>query len=70
MFAGKPPTFEEGGLAGVRLKFYRRRLSRPNHPELPDHTWQVIEGCLKKTPSQRKTIAEVVISLKAELGLY
>lgn len=68
MFAEEAPVFEEGKLAGVHTKFYGRLLSRPEHPELSKRVWKVVKGCLKKVPSRRKTIAEVVVALDAELG--
>jgi len=66
MFAGNAPVFEEGKFAGIYTVFYLP--SRPEHPELSDRVWRVLKGCLKKVPSQRKTIGEVVAALDAELG--
>lgn len=57
MFVGEAPVFEEGKLVS----------SRPEHLELSDSMWEVIEGCLKKVPSQRKAIGEVVVALETEL---
>ena len=57
MFVGEAPVFEEGELVP----------SRPEHLELSDRMWEMIEGCLKKVPSQRKTIGEVVVALETEL---
>jgi len=45
-----------------------RRPARPNHPELSDRVWRVIEGSWKVNPAKRKTIAEVVAILEAELN--
>ena len=44
-----------------------RRPGRPDHPELSDRLWKLIKGCWKGRPVQRKTIAEVVSVLEAEL---
>lgn len=69
MFAGKDPIFQEGKLAGAHAKLYGRRSSRPDHPELSDRVWkEVVKGCLKKDPAQRKTIAEAVVTLETGLS--
>jgi hypothetical protein len=67
MFAGEAPVFEEDKFIGVHTKFHACLPSRPEHPELSDRVWKTINGCLKKVPSQRKTITEVVVALDAEL---
>jgi len=36
------------------------RPHRPDHPELSDRLWGLIEKCWEGGPAQRKTIAEVV----------
>jgi len=66
MFAGNVPVFEESEFAGIHTEFYLP--SRPEHPEVSDRVWMALEGCLKKVPSQRKTIGEVVAALDAELS--
>ena len=43
------------------------RPGRPDHPELSNHLWKLIKGCWKSNRAQRKTIAEVVGVLEAEL---
>jgi len=45
-----------------------RRPARPDHPELSDRVWKMIEGCWKSDPAQRKTITEVVTILEAEIN--
>ena len=47
-----------------------RRPPRPNHPELSDRMWGMIEGCWESDPSRRKTIAEVIVTLDAELNSH
>ena len=47
-----------------------RRPGRPDHPELSDRVWKVIKGCWKANPAQRKTIAEVVTALEAEVNAH
>ena len=44
-----------------------RRPGRPDRPELSDRLWKLIKGCWKGDPVQRKTIAEVVGILEAEM---
>ena len=44
-----------------------RRPNRPDHPELSNSLWKLIEGCWEGDPAQRKTIAEVVGILEAEI---
>ena len=43
-----------------------RRLARPNHPELSDRVWKLIEGSWTANPAQRKTMVEIVAILEAE----
>ena len=45
-----------------------RRPPRPGHLELSDGVWRIIEGCWVSVPSQRRTIAEVVVVLDAEIN--
>lgn len=45
-----------------------RLPDRPNDPELSDRVWKVIKGCWKNKPVHRKTMAEVVTVLEAELN--
>ena len=45
-----------------------RRPPRPNHPQLSDDVWGMIEGCWESVPVRRRTIAEVVITLDAEIS--
>jgi len=44
-----------------------RRPARPDHPELSDRVWKMINRCWKGDPAQRKTMAEVVTVLEAEV---
>ena len=45
-----------------------RRPPRPDHPELSDRVWEMIEGCWENIPSRRRTITEVITVLDAELN--
>ena len=47
-----------------------RRPPRPDHPELSNNVWEMIEGCWKSEPARRRTIAEVIIVLDAELNFH
>ena len=44
------------------------RPGRPDHPELSDRLWKLIKGCWESVAARRKTIADVVRVLEAELG--
>ncbi|KAF9646915.1 kinase-like protein [Thelephora ganbajun] len=68
VFAGGAPPFGEDNATGIRLKLGGRPLPRPNHSELSDRLWRMIEGCLESTPSQRKTSTEVTVTLDTELN--
>jgi len=54
-------------VAGVYSMLKGHRPGRPDHPELSDRLWKLIEGCWKSDPARRKTIAEVVDILEAEM---
>lgn len=43
-----------------------RRPVRPDHHELSDRVWEMIQGCWKGDPAKRKTATEVVTILEAE----
>ena len=45
-----------------------RRPGRPDHAELSDRVWKMIKGCWKDNPAQRKTMADVVTVLEAEVS--
>ena len=45
-----------------------RRLPRSDHPELSDRVWKMIKGCLECHPARRRTVAEVIVVLDAELN--
>ena len=45
-----------------------RRPPRPNHPELSDRVWKMIERSWVANPTQRMTITEVVSMLDAEVN--
>jgi len=68
VFAGRVPFPGRTEVAGVYSMLRGRRPNRPNHPELSDRVWKMIRGCWKGNPTQRKTIAEVVTILGAELN--
>jgi len=46
-----------------------RRPGRPGHPELSNRVWKVIRGCWKDSPTKRKTMAQIVLVLEAEVSL-
>ena len=45
-----------------------RRPGRPDHPELSVRVWKLIKDSWKSNPAQRKTMAEVVTVLEAEVN--
>ena len=47
-----------------------RRPARPDHPELSTRVWRVIKDSWKSNPAQRKTMAEVVTILEAEVNVH
>ena len=57
-------------VTGVYSMLKGRRPRRPDHSELSDRVWKVIKGCWKANPTQRKTIAEVVAVLEAEVNAH
>ena len=42
------------------------QLPQPDHPELSEEVWDMIEKCLEAEPSCRLTVAEVEAVLEAE----
>jgi len=68
IFAGRIPFSEKGTVAGVYSMLKGRRPDRPRHPELSDRVWKAIKRCWKDNPAQRKTMAQVVAVLEAEVS--
>jgi hypothetical protein len=68
MFAGRAPFSDESAVAGICSMSNGLRPARPNHPDLSDRVWDMIEGCWEGDPSQRKTITEAVAILEAEVN--
>ena len=70
IFARQAPFSEEGGVAGIYSMLSGRRPPRPDHPELSDPIWEMINGCWECVPSRRRTITEAIAVLNAELNHY
>jgi len=68
VFAGRAPFSDKSVFAGVCSMLEGHRPGRPDHPELSDRLWKLIKGCWESVAARRKTIAEVVCVLEAELG--
>ena len=68
VFAGRVPFSDKSNVAGVCLMLEGHRPGRPDHPELSDRLWKLIKGCWESVATRRKTIAEVVYVLEAELN--
>lgn len=47
-----------------------RRPARPDHPELSARVWRLIQDGWKSNPAKRKTMAEVVAVLEAEVNFH
>ena len=67
IFAEQVPFSNKSKVAGVYSMLKGRRPGRPDHPELSGRVWKMIKGCWKSNPAQRKTMAEVVTTLEAEV---
>lgn len=68
VFAERTPFSHQNNFAGMYSVLEGRRAARPDHPELSNRLWKLIEGCWKHDPVQRKTIAGVIAVLEAELN--
>ena len=66
VLAGEPP-FAGIVEAAVISVFRDKRPPRPDHPEVTDRVWNVIERCWTRDPLNRMTAAGVVDILEAEL---
>jgi hypothetical protein len=54
-------TRDKGAVTGVYSMPRGRWPDRPNHPELSDPMWKVMNGCGKSDPTHRNTMAEVAV---------
>lgn len=68
VFTGRVPFPDVTRVTGVYSMLKGRRPGRPDHPELSDRVWKAIKGCWKGNPTKRKTMAEVVAILEAEVN--
>jgi len=68
VLTGKPPFAEMTEIAATHSMLNGARPRRPNHHEVSDRVWQMIERCLHKVPSKRTAAGEVVNLLEIELG--
>ena len=46
------------------------RPLRPDNPELSNRVWKLIQDCWASNPTKRKTMAEVVAVLEAEVNAH
>ena len=65
---GRRPFSELSGIAARHSMLTGHRPPRPNHPEISDRRWYMIERCWHVVPSQRMPIGEAVSLLETELG--
>jgi hypothetical protein len=67
VLTGRPPFFEMTEIAATYTMLNGTRPSRPNHHEVSDRIWRMIERCWHTVPSRRVSAGEVVELLEAEL---
>ena len=62
IFSGRLPFYDHGKDTAVVMTVITsdRRPPRPDHPQLTDGLWGMIEKCWRTDPSERATIEEVV----------
>jgi len=65
LFTGESPLRSTVG-AMITADIAPARLPRPNHPELSDEVWDMVEKCLEVDPDRRLTAASVEVILEAE----
>ena len=65
MFADEPSLRSTDG-AVITADLTLTHLPQPDHPELSDEVWDMIEKCLEADPSRRLTVAEAETILEAE----
>jgi hypothetical protein len=64
---GRPPFFEMTEVAATYSMLSGARPPRPNHHEISDRVWYMIERCWHIVPSKRMSVEEVVDLLEAEM---
>ena len=67
ILTGHPPFFELTDVAATYAMFTGHRPPRPNHRDISDRLWEMVERCWHIVPSQRMSAGEAVIRLEAEL---
>ena len=67
VLTGRPPFFEMTEIAATYSMLSGARPPRPNHHEVSDRIWSMVERCWHTVPSRRMSIEEVVGLLEAEL---
>ena len=67
VLTGRPPFFELAEVAAMYSMLKGDRPPRPNHQEVSDRIWYMIERCWHVVPSERMSIGEVIVLLETEL---
>jgi hypothetical protein len=67
VLTGRPPFSDMTKIAGMCAMVKGARPSRPDHHEISDRIWRVVERCWHAVPSRRASAEEVVELLEAEL---
>lgn len=67
IITGRPPFSEMTEIVATYSMLNGARPPRPNHHEISDRVWYMIERCWHNTPSQRMSAGEAVNLLETEL---
>jgi hypothetical protein len=67
VLTGRPPFADMTEIAATYSMLSGARPPRPNHHEISDRVWYMIERCWDNVPLKRMSIGEVVSLLEAEL---
>lgn len=67
ILTGRPPFSEMANFAATHSMLKGCRPPRPNHHDVSDQLWYMIERCWHVTPSQRMSIREAADLLEAAL---
>lgn len=67
VLTGRPPFANMTEIAATYSMLNGARPPWPNHHEISDRVWYMVERCWHNVPSKRMSVGEVVDLLEAEL---
>ena len=69
-FAGRVLFSEKSEIARTVSMWEGHRPTRPDHPEISNRVWRLVQECWEADPARRMSIAEVIAVLEVEVTTH